>query len=216
MSELLKKRKIPLKVVVATVIGGVAMLAYTAFSLGFGGANNFVVPTASMLPTVLVGDRIRTWDIDIAEVKRGQLVIYNSEKRGVTYVKRVIGIGGDVIKIAGQEVYINGKQVPSRKLDKSDEPEVQAMLGDHDLIEETIEGNTYQVLWRHGKSPVPEGEFTVSEGHVFMLGDNRSNSMDSRTDGASPIEEIFGSPHLIYFSAGEAGVRWHRIGRSLH
>lgn len=105
-------------------------------------------------------------------IKRGQIIIFdsNNSKEDI-YVKRVIGVEGDEIEIKDGKVYLNGKVLDESYLDK----------------------NTYTnagpFMERHKK-------YTVEKGHIFVLGDNRGNSLDSRTIGPISLKDVKG--HTIF------------------
>ncbi len=141
------------------------------------------VPTGSMKPLIPVDSRLLA-DRNayrIEEVERGDIVVFHSEKTGLEdhLVKRVIGLPGETVKIADGRVYING------------EP----------LEENYTNGKTLPIDSR--------SEFTVPEGHYFMMGDNRSNSMDSRgwADPYIAMEEIKGKVFVI-FKISDGYFQW--------
>ena len=176
-----------------------------------GVIETFVVPTASMTPTVLPGDRIladktvgrqggtRLW--------RGALAIFvNPNDRALIFIKRVIALPGDRVDIDGADVRVNGRTlaVPTGP---GDAPGVAHEQGDH---------GPYAVL---PPAAAPGGAAihqTVPDGQVFVLGDNRSASFDSRRFGTIPLADVKGVARQVWVSAGHgAGVRWGRTGHVL-
>ncbi|MEV7416747.1 signal peptidase I [Streptomyces sp. NPDC089919] len=114
----------------------------------------YTVPTDSMMPTVKPGDRVLAERIDGGEVHRGDVVIFRDALwSNAPMVKRVVGVGGDVVKCCGQggRLTVNGKQV--------DEPYLDI---------------------KHGMASEIPFEVTVPEGKLFLLGDRRGASLDSR------------------------------------
>lgn len=132
-----------------------------------------------------------------------------------TYVKRVVGVPGDVIRYEGQQIWINGVAL-GRTTVKS-----AAVVGfqprwlavPHYL--EHVDDRQYEIMIAQPDEG-PKGEVTVPPEHYFMFGDNRSYSNDSRFLGSVPAQAILGKPALIWWSAvteGIAETRWDRIGR---
>ncbi|SDJ56380.1 signal peptidase I [Microbulbifer yueqingensis] len=169
----------------------------------------FQIPSASMVPTLQVGDFIlvnkyayglrlpvsRTKVVDIGEPERGDVMVFFPPHMNDTYfIKRVIGLPGDRIRVEGNVLYINGKRAPQ------------------ELIQAIPPGNPQmEVLWeeiygrRHlvAKSVNPSrfadiNEVVVPEGHYFMMGDNRDNSLDSREWGFVPERDIVGKAFAIW------------------
>ncbi len=199
----------------------------------------FKIPSGSMIPTLLVGDhllvnkfiygtKIPLTDkivFPIEEIKRGDVIVFtypNTEhdpsKNGIYYIKRVVGLPGDRIDIEGRELYINGEKVPldfiGTYVDKRNGEQF-------DEYDEDLLGDTHLAIFRKGKESTNKGNFipvsNVPEGHVFVMGDNRDNSQDSRFWGFVPIENIAGKAFLIHWSWDFNNpeilnkVRWNRI-----
>jgi signal peptidase I len=170
----------------------------------------FVVPTGSMEGTVLVGDHlfvdrlayspsgsISKHLLPYQEVKRGDIIVFKYPLNiRENYVKRVIGIPGDRIRLADKTLYLNGKRV--------EEPYKVLIPGHRSAYLENfpqapdilIPGRGLDMLRRH----VANGELVVPSGHYFAMGDNRDNSADSRYWGPVPRENIIGKPAMIYWS----------------
>jgi signal peptidase I len=170
----------------------------------------FVVPTGSMEGTVLVGDHlfvdrlaysppgpISKHLLPYQEVKRGDIIVfrYPVDIRE-NYVKRVIGLPGDHIRIVNKVVQLNGHAltepykvlIPERNSDYlSNFPRVPDIL---------IDPRGIDMLRDH----VINGELVVPRGHYFAMGDNRDNSADSRFWGLVPRENIVGKPTIIWWS----------------
>ncbi len=185
---------------------------------------NFHVPTGSMNPTIIEGDKIFSYNIAYGfripmtehylirwdMPQRGDIVAFktppqvNSE---IPFVKRVIGLPGDSVKIDGHNIIINGKNIERRLI-----KEMRNMK----LYEEDLDGVKHLIQFM---KPVFSGfykrEFRVPRGHIFVMGDNRDNSHDSRYWGFVPVDNIIGKLGFRYYSEDERTGRISsgRIGR---
>jgi signal peptidase I len=160
---------------------GVAELVFTAlvaFVLVFGFVRPFVVeayriPTESMVPTLEVGDRVlaNKFIYRFTDPERQDIVVFDSvdEDDDQTLIKRVVGVAGDEIQVQGGVLYVNGEA--------QDEP----YLNDADLSRGF-----------YGPTVVPEG-------HIFVMGDNRGNSADSRVFGPLPLENLRGEAFMRFW-----------------
>ncbi|OKK20392.1 signal peptidase [Streptomyces sp. CB00455] len=152
------------------VLSGIAVaIGFALFLGGFvWGAlvyQPYTVPTDSMMPTVMPGDRVLAQRIEGAEVRRGDVVIFTDTAWSDSpMVKRVVAIGGDTVKCcgAGGELTVNGKALA--------EPYIDATPPDSGLA------------MPPGQAPAPGTPFevTVPEGNLFLMGDRRAASLDSR------------------------------------
>ncbi|MBM7552770.1 signal peptidase I [Thalassobacillus pellis] len=142
-----------------------------------------VVEGPSMLPTLKDSDHMIVSKINytIGNPERFDIIVFHATEKK-DYVKRVIGLPGDTVAVKDDQLYINGKKVEEPYLEERKEsmPDGQKLTQDF-----TLEGVT--------------GQKTVPEGHVFVLGDNRNNSTDSRILGFIPYEAIVGEAVLIYW-----------------
>jgi len=167
----------------------------------------FKIPSGSMLPTLQVGDQILvnkfTYGVDLPVLRR--VLSLNAPQRGdiivfvypadpsKDFIKRVVGVGGDVVQIRRKHVYING-----------------------------VPWNDPHAYYSHGKARAhggtprdDYGPVTVPPGHVFVMGDNRDRSYDSRFWGFVELDQIKGKAFVIYWSwdGTERWVRWDRLGQ---
>ncbi|MFL1454587.1 signal peptidase I [Marinobacter sp. GN3S48] len=165
----------------------------------------FQIPSGSMLPTLEVGDFILvnkyayglrlpvagTKILDVDDPDRGEVVVFRYPEDGRTnYIKRVVGLPGDHVRYRNKDLFINGDKVDSRFVARLPPMELRReTLGD-------IEHNLFLTLGRPGGSG--EGEWTIPEGHYFVMGDNRDNSNDSRYWGTVPDELIVGKAFAIW------------------
>jgi len=181
----------------------------------------FVVPSASMSPGILSGDRIFA-DKTIGQpggtkLWRGALVVFiYPNDRTSTFVKRVVGLPGDEIELDGTDLRVNGRSVSQGP---SSEPLSSAFAGLRAFRERGDRGE-YTVLWpRHEESMNAAGaplHFVVPAGQALVLGDNRGASVDSRRFGTVPISDIKAVARQIWFSfSAHDGVRWCRMGKVL-
>jgi len=191
----------------------------------------FNIPSGSMENTLLVGDYLFVekyvygysrysfpWGLMPfsgrvfgSEPKRGDVVVFKLPSDNSTdFIKRVVGLPGDRIQMLNGQLYINDKPVP--KVRGADWVETIDGYTRHvPRYRETLPGGkSYYVL-----DSVPDGPgdntdvFVVPPGHYFMMGDNRDNSADSRTEvGYVPAQNLVGKAELIFFSVDETGV-WY-------
>ena len=159
---------------------GVAELVFTAFVafvLVFGFVRPFVVeayriPTESMVPTLEVGDRVLAskFTYRVFEPEWGDIVVFDSvDEDDQTLIKRVVGVAEDEIQVQGGVLYVN------------DEAQEEPYLNDAD-----------QFRSYYGPTVVPEG-------HIFVMGDNRGNSADSRVFGPLPLENLKGEAFMRFW-----------------
>ena len=202
-------------------IGGAVLLALVIRTCLF---EAFEIEGPSMEPTLLNGDRVVVSKFsyglflplrDSAEFtwsspEVGNVVIIKSPADGVDIVKRVIGVGGDFIEMRDDRVYRNGKPLPLTDKGacktgigslQSECRVFESKVGDHDFFMSKARGSP---------DPLP---VRVPEGHIYVLGDHRDHSNDSRNPmvGAIPINRIKGRALSIYWSSGPEGFRWHRM-----
>jgi len=180
----------------------------------------FVVPSASMSPGILPGDRIFA-DKTIGQpggskLWRGALVvfIYPNDRTNI-FIKRVVGLPGDRVEIDGTELRVNGHSVSQGP---SNEP-ISSAFARQRAFRERGEHGEYTVLWPResdANSAAAPAHFVVPDGQILVLGDNRSASVDSRRFGTVPVADVKAVARQIWFSlSARDGVRWGRVGRVL-
>lgn len=155
-----------------------------------------MVPTPSMEGTILVGDHLllnkflygpripfTSWRLPtLAAPRRGDIVAFHSPvEPAATYLKRVVAVGGDTVEIRAGAVLVNGKR----------------------LSEPYLRAGHLRVV-RHGDM-LPR---RVPSGHLFVMGDNRDNSNDSRDWGTVPVANVIGEPVFIYWSYDAPSAAW--------
>ncbi len=150
---------------------------------------NYVIHGQSMMPTINDGDRIIVNKIgyEISEPNRFDLIIFHVTE-DTDYIKRVIGLPGDQVRYEKDILYIN------------DEPH------DEDFLNQFKEENGGGVLTDDFTLEDITGEMTVPQDHIFVLGDNRQNSIDSRQIGFVSMEHIVGRANMAYWPIQELRI----------
>jgi signal peptidase I len=191
-------------VVVTFILAAIGALFIRAFIV-----QAFLIPSTDMEPTLQVGDHILVdkefYGLRIPftqerflknrNPQRGDVIAFIfPEDRTKTFVKRVIGIGGDTVEIRNKQVIINGKEVPSP----------HAVWWSKEIYPDNI-------MPRDNMKPLK-----VPEGNLFVMGDNRDFSHDSRFWGFVPIEDVIGKVSKTYLSVTKSGqIRWDRLLRPI-
>ena len=189
----------------------------------------FRIPSSSMEPSVRAGDFIwadKRYNCPGCRqgVHRGDIAIFAyPNDRSVRYIKRVIGLPGDHIQLMDRKILLNG-----RALQRT------AAASSEGAVTEAIGERQWQVQWgeslaappgatpiatpplnRAATGTVKDLQLTVPDGQVFVLGDNRQSSIDSRNFGTVPMQDILGRARQVWFSSDSNGVRWGRLGQVL-
>ncbi len=174
----------------------------------------FVIPSASMEDTLLIGDHVLVDKLAFAppdgavrhllpyrEPRRGDVIVFRYPLDiGNDYVKRAIGIPGDHIHFVNQQLILNGKAVNEPYVKHSaaypnmyrdNFPRRDPMVADPEILPRALD-----MLERYAR----DGELVVPTGFIFAMGDNRDNSADSRYWGLVPRENVVGTPVIIYWS----------------
>ena len=166
----------------------------------------FKIPSGSMLPTLQIGDHILvnkfvygirmpyfgTELVRLGSPRRGDVVVFiYPQDEDKDFIKRVVGIGGDTVEVRNKRVFVNNQPI--------DDPHAHFAEGED------------------GRSVSPRdnfGPYTVPAGNIFVMGDNRDRSYDSRFWGPVALDKVKGKAFLIYWSWDGPGrwVRWERIG----
>jgi len=195
----------------------IAVSALTALPILF--FRVFDVPTATMENTLLAGDRILVQHFPRPRPARGDLIVFTYPiDRRQTFVKRVIGIAGDRIRITNKIVYRNGTAI--------EEPYAVHKTDYVDAYRDNFPSEPDVTLYSPAKEMLREhvsnGEVVVPDGKYFVLGDNRDLSLDSRYWGFIGSGDLIGRPWLIYDSEDPPSlvtvnrrVRWGRLFKLL-
>lgn len=201
----------------------------------------FKIPSGSMIPNLLVGDHLLVTKFiygtkipftnvrllpGIKDIDYGDVIVFiypngdkEPSKKGVHYIKRVVGLPGDSITIKNRNLYINGEQIPLEYVSSYDSINLHTSIY-VDEYEEDLFGKKHKVLYQNGKKATDKGIFIpfekIPDKHYFVMGDNRDNSRDSRYWGLVPFENISGKALLTHWSWVNpakliSDVRWHRI-----
>jgi signal peptidase I len=166
---------------------------------------SFRLPASNMLPTVMPGDLAfsdkRYNCFQCQAVARGDIVVFNyPNNRTLYYVDRVIGLPGERIEVRNGEVRINGRSLAMHGVGA---PGGVDMEGDG--------SRQWRVSWA-GAYLWPDTDVVVPAGQVFLMGDNRNRSEDSRVFGPVPLRDVVGKLRQVWFSAADGQVRWNRMG----
>ena len=205
----------PLRWQTIPVYAAVFLFAYLAvFKAGFGYVRAhlvepFRIPSESMAPGIVRGDFLfADKRVNCPGCRRGlthgDVVLFIfPDNRNMVFIKRIVGMPGDTIEIDGAEVSRNGKSLTARVSELPD--------GGVEVTEKGAHGE-YAVRWANAGGG--SRTFEVPHGHVFVMGDNRSRSRDSRVVGSIPLADVIGIAGSVWLSLDRnLDVRWDRMGR---
>jgi signal peptidase I len=194
----------------------------------------FQIPSESMENTLLVGDYLlvnklcyggtglNNYVMPYQKIKRGDIIVFHypvDPKQH--FVKRVIGLPGDKLRMVNKKVFINGNAL--------DEPYVRFLEPPNNLFRDDFPrtdiaaSNLDGSWWLQMRKLVEDGQLIIPQGHYFVMGDNRDDSQDSRYWGFVPRENIIGRPLVIYWSVRDwdqhpldtIGGRLHHLAYSV-
>lgn len=205
----------------------------------------FKIPSTSMLPTLSVGDhifvnkfiygiRVPFTTIRIVDLKtpaRGDVIVFVPPfETRENFIKRVVGVPGDHIRIEDRRVFVNDEELQHVEVAVEQHPNDKRLLrvvGDEQrtipfapgwnnvlLFDETIALRPHLIQYdRHRWRE--EIEIVVPPGHLFVMGDNRDNSRDSREWGFVPFSHVKGKAMFVWLSLDHdhGGIRWKQFGR---
>lgn len=148
-----------------------------------------IVDGLSMMPTLHDHDRmiVNKLSYKIGEPDRFDIVVFHAPE-GKDYIKRVIGLPGDKVEYRNDTLYINGKAIDEPYLDEYKKDVIDGPLTEPFTLKELT------------------GQETVPEGELFVMGDNRRYSKDSRHIGTVPMEKVLGNTSVIYWPLDEIKV----------
>ena len=193
-------------------------------------AEPFRIPSGSMLPTLEIGDFIlvnkfayglrlpvlHSKVLEIGDPQHGDVVVFRfPDNPKIDYIKRLIGLPGDVVSWNDKTLIVNGVEL-NRTMEgdylRPDQQTPPSLRLKEDLL-----GLQHDILVTPGRIG-PTGSVTVPEGHYFMMGDNRDNSNDGRMWGLVPEDNVVGKATLVWMhvNLGGDGFNFSRIGSKMH
>ena len=213
----------------------------------------FRIPSGSMIPTLLIGDFVvvnksaygvwvpstvlepplidalyvadRYEVVDLGDPKRGDIIVFRYPRdERTTFIKRVVGIPGDRVKVTRNQVKVNDETQEVdyvSKFQTQDAPPI-CRTNTLKLYDESFDGQTHQILMNPGGGQLADRpEVTVPDNHVMVMGDNRDNSDDSRSWGFVRFDQIKGKAHFVWMSwdscaGGMGSLRADRLFHGLY
>lgn len=190
----------------------------------------YKIPSSAMIPTLLPGDYVFVYKLpyglklpgldkigQIQRIQRGDVVLFSYPKSPETrFLKRVIALPGDTIQIQGHSLFVNGQLVEKLPIEPSALSQFRSkeML---DFFSEKLDGKSYLVSFSKQIEKSDFGPTVVPQGEVFLIGDNRDGSDDSRYWGTVPFGNLDGRVWFVWFSfdLDRAELRWDRFFKSI-
>lgn len=233
--------------------GSIGLAILAALTVRWAFFEAYVIPSGSMLPSLLINDHIfvnkyvygirvpfsESWLIKFGEPKKGEVVVFKYPRDMSTFfIKRVVAEPGDKVYYESGKLFINDQEV-ERFVPPSDEglrwlrpndfhyEVIRDRVENYDHYIEKLGKQEYSTLVRKSEFMDTFGPIKVPEGHLFVMGDNRNNSSDSRVWGLLPKQNILGRASIVWLSCEDKlpvisflcnplTVRWSRFFHSIH
>ncbi|MCB0393225.1 MAG: signal peptidase I [Bdellovibrionales bacterium] len=225
-------------------IGSMGLAVLVALSIRWLLIEAYVIPSGSMLPSLLIHDHIfvnkivygvripfgKTWILNFTEPERNDVIVFRFPRDESTYfIKRVIGIPGDKVFYENGQLYINDQLAAHSDATRPEDFEwvrdfeLPGGKSDYEFYDESIDGKSHSTLKRRGDSSRGSwGPEEIPEGFLFVMGDNRDNSNDSRGWGFVPKENVLGKAMFVWLSCDDVlptltflcdprEIRWKRL-----
>jgi signal peptidase I len=191
------------------------------------------IPSGSMKPTILIGDRIfvnkLAYDLKVpyttlhlatwSDPNRGDIVVFYSPKDGKRLIKRVVGLPGDTLAMRQNRLFINGQFVKYESLYQEIIDQIELdQQSHHVFFNENLPGRQHAVMFSSSRSSLKTFDpVIIPEGQYFMMGDNRDNSADSRFFGFVDRNLIVGRATMVVISREGSFLhpRWSRFLKDL-
>ena len=202
--------------------GSVFLAILAALTIRWALLEAYVIPSGSMLPTLLVHDHIfvnkiiyglrtpftSSWLFKMEEPKRGEVIVFrNPADNGIFYIKRLIGVPGDEVFYEEGNLYVNDRfierKVPQTKANEFNWLKPAEKWANYEHWEETLNEKPYSVLLIKNYPRDNYGPVRVPEDHFFVMGDNRDNSKDSRRISFIHRDLLIGRASFIWLSCDE-------------
>ena len=188
----------------------------------------FFIPSSSMEPNLLVGDRLFASKFDYGYSKhsfpfslgpisnrifsnvpdRGDVIIFKPPHTNLDYIKRLIGLPGDRIEVQNGSLIINSKSLEYENIREDSKVLKNGRVIKINVLKETLpNGISYEIYnYLDGSPGDNTKEFVVPENHYFFMGDNRDNSNDSRFWGTVEFNRLVGKAQIIFFSTEDGST----------
>jgi signal peptidase I len=215
-------------------LGSILVAILVALTLRAFVVEAFKIPSGSMIPTLAIGDQIfvnkykyglrvpftANRIVEFDSPSRGEVIVFICpDQPEDDYIKRIVAIAGDELEYIQGVLHINGKALAKKDLGRKSHMEREARSGrwypfEAVAYQETNGDATYTILEKPNlmKSDRNFGPVRVPEKHVFVMGDNRDSSRESRIFGFVPENHILGRSLFVWWSWGSEGLATDRLG----
>lgn len=204
-------------------LGSILIAIMAALTVRWFLMEAYVIPSGSMLPSLLIHDHIfvnkiaygmrvpwsKNWIFRLSDPQRNEVVVFRYPgDESMFFIKRIVGLPGDEVSYRDSHIYINGNQIqrsdPASTEDFKWINDLPGMKSDYDFFDEQlISEKKHPILLHKRQFRNSWGPQIIPEGHFFVMGDNRDNSNDSRNWGFVPFENFMGKAMFVWLSCEE-------------